>query len=398
MITLFTGTALAQAIPLLLSPVLARLYAPGEFGLLALYLGMVSIISVAAGGRYEAAILLPRMNAHAVHVAVLSGVLMLVTFVVCALACSVFVPYFSANMIYYSLPFAVVFVALYGLFDRYNNRHRNYKLMAIQRLLKTVVEGIVAIALGAALHIEAGLVVGAICGYLLSSLVMLFVFVRSARSDLRSISQRKVWVLARKYINFPKYNMPHALLNSFSINAPFFLIPFFFSEAVVGFYAFGLRIIQAPLTVLAASVSNVLAQEMADAHAHGKSLNAIFRDQIVNILVLSLPLLPALLLAPPIFAFTFGEEWRLAGEYVRILTPYLILNFIAAPFAIVPQIFNRQETAFRIELIFSATKILSIVIGGVFQSTTLFLLLFSATTSIVILLNLIWIRRLTAMS
>ena len=58
-ITLVTGTALAQAIPLAVSPILTRIYSPEDFGILALFLGISSVFSVVVTGRYEFAITLP---------------------------------------------------------------------------------------------------------------------------------------------------------------------------------------------------------------------------------------------------------------------------------------------------------------------------------------------------
>ncbi|MGD8894316.1 MAG: oligosaccharide flippase family protein, partial [Desulfobacterales bacterium] len=59
---LASGTALAQAIPILASPVLTRLYTPENFGVLALFMAIVSSISPAVCGKYEVAMVLPRSN------------------------------------------------------------------------------------------------------------------------------------------------------------------------------------------------------------------------------------------------------------------------------------------------------------------------------------------------
>ncbi len=52
-LTLITGTSIAQAIPIAISPILTRLYTPEDFGVLALYIAIFSIISVIATLRYE---------------------------------------------------------------------------------------------------------------------------------------------------------------------------------------------------------------------------------------------------------------------------------------------------------------------------------------------------------
>mgnify|MGYP001399071774 CR=1 FL=1 len=56
---LFKGTLIAQLIPVLLTPVLTRLYSPADFGVLELFLSVSLILGVIANGRYELAIVLP---------------------------------------------------------------------------------------------------------------------------------------------------------------------------------------------------------------------------------------------------------------------------------------------------------------------------------------------------
>ncbi|MDN5539770.1 MAG: oligosaccharide flippase family protein, partial [Comamonas sp.] len=74
-LTLLTGTAFAQAIPLIISPVLTRLYSPDEFGAYALYTAIVSVLVVVATGQYENAVLLPKKELHAFSLVALAGML-----------------------------------------------------------------------------------------------------------------------------------------------------------------------------------------------------------------------------------------------------------------------------------------------------------------------------------
>jgi hypothetical protein len=64
-LTLVTGTGLAQIIPLAITPILARIYSPEQFGVFALFIAVASSLSVVATGRYELAIMLPRKDVDA---------------------------------------------------------------------------------------------------------------------------------------------------------------------------------------------------------------------------------------------------------------------------------------------------------------------------------------------
>ena len=71
-LTLMSGTVLAQAIPIAITPILSRIYTEEDFGILAIYVSIATIVSVIATGRYEMAILLPREDEDAINIAALS--------------------------------------------------------------------------------------------------------------------------------------------------------------------------------------------------------------------------------------------------------------------------------------------------------------------------------------
>ena len=67
-LTLMTGSSLAQILPILLIPVLTRLFSPEEFGLYALYMSIITFLLVLSAGRYEQAIVLPVEDRDAINV------------------------------------------------------------------------------------------------------------------------------------------------------------------------------------------------------------------------------------------------------------------------------------------------------------------------------------------
>ena len=59
-LTLMTGTAVAQGVTFVMMIVLARIYTPRDMGLLATYVSVASILVAVAALRYDMAIMLPR--------------------------------------------------------------------------------------------------------------------------------------------------------------------------------------------------------------------------------------------------------------------------------------------------------------------------------------------------
>ncbi len=59
MVTLASGTAIAQLMLVLATPLLTRLYTPADYGTLAVYSSTLTVLLVLASLRYESAIPLP---------------------------------------------------------------------------------------------------------------------------------------------------------------------------------------------------------------------------------------------------------------------------------------------------------------------------------------------------
>ena len=70
--TIFSGNVIAQAIPFLIEPVIARIYSPEDFAVLSVYLSVANLFSIIATGRYELAVMLPKEDRKAVNVIGLS--------------------------------------------------------------------------------------------------------------------------------------------------------------------------------------------------------------------------------------------------------------------------------------------------------------------------------------
>jgi len=260
--------------------------------------------------------------------------------------------------------------------------------MSIQRLIKSVVESVVSISFAIFLKNSLGLIWGFAIGYICSNLVMIFINYK----NFKNLKYSKVILktVSKKYINFPKYTLPHSLLNTLSSQIPIYVIPFFFSSNELGYYSFGLRMVQTPLSLISQSFFNVIGQKFAEEHANGKSLLPLFKSTLKKLSLLAIATIPFFIFAPEIFGFVFGERWIEAGKYIRILSPWIILIFILSPLANIPVIFNRQKKAFIIEIVNITSRCLVLIVGGYLLDIKITLLIFSLTNSAIIFYNFTW--------
>lgn len=395
-LTLMTGTAIAQAIPIAISPILTRIYNPEDFGSFALFVSIVGIMAVVSTGKYEMAIILPKKDTFAYQLLIFSGLIVLISVFIYLFAVFIADNFYEFDTIYYLLPMTVLFIGFNSIFDKYNNRIKNYKLMSYQRVIKTTVESLVSISFILLLSIKMGLIWGFVLGFLVSNITMIYMNFKHFEKKAFKISKPKMKLLARKYINFPKYNMPHALLNTVSENTPIFLIPIFYGNATLGLYAFGLKIVQAPLGLMSNAIFNVLGQKMAEEYAKGNEIYSIYKKSLQKLLLVALVIIPFFIFADDIFAFVFGSQWRESGEYIQIMGIVLLGSFILSPLSNIPHIFNQQKKAFFIEFIATLCRILPFFIGAFILDLNIkeVLVLYIIAYSLILLYGLNWSYKL----
>ena len=70
--TLSIGSLISQLIPLAMSPVLARIFSPEDFGLFAIFFALTSIFGVSVAGKYDISTLIPRNDTDAINLTLLS--------------------------------------------------------------------------------------------------------------------------------------------------------------------------------------------------------------------------------------------------------------------------------------------------------------------------------------
>ncbi len=197
--------------------------------------------------------------------------------------------------------------------------------------------------------------------------------------------------LAKRYKDFPKYQAPHAMLNTFSSYIPVYMFTPFFGLGVVGLYALSTRIVFAPMMILAGASAKVYNQKVTQLyHAKGDAYGFTVRLLKSLFKKIMIPFLIIVVFAPDIFAFIFGEEWREAGVYTQILSLWLLLNISVSTVSFIPSLIQQQKKAFIVSIIQVLLLITSITIGIFFDDVYIALGLFTISNSMVLIYNLNW--------
>ncbi len=363
-----TGTTIAQAIPIAISPILTRIYTPEDFGVFALYISIVSFIAIIVTARYEMAIVLPKSEKEAINILALSilitlSIVFVITFIILFFKETILntLNADSLGNILYLVPLSILLAGLAQSFNYWSNRKEYFKNMSNAQISQSISIG-VSQPLFKYIGINSGLILGNIVGRIVSVFVLIHKFIKNDRTSLQYVKKEVMLEQMIKYKDFPLVNSLHAFSDIVRNSGSVMLISSFFGSTILGFYSLSLRVLQVPIGIIGSALGQVLYKKFSSLHNDNQLLYPYVKSIMIKLVLIALPTFGILFfIAPDLFAFVFGEKWRVAGEYSQILIPYLFMNFLISPISSIPIIFNKQKEIFYISLFGNMVYILIII-------------------------------------
>ena len=384
---LMTGTTIAQAIPIAISPILTRIYTPEDFGIYAIFLAISAIFGSISNARYELAIMLPKKDEDAINIFALGLILTSSISLLILVLIIIFIDYFvqtigneDIRIWLYFVPVAIFFTGFYKLLNYFNNRKKYYKDIKNTIIIKSIVLAIVQLSIGFIKTGATGLISGQIISNIFANVKLLNNIIKD-KFLLSKVSKLKILALAKRYKDFPKYSMWAGLFNTLSNNLINILIPTIFSLTTLGFYSLVNRVLGMPSNLVGGAIGQVFYQTATkEKQQTGKAINT-FNSTIKKLLIIGIPSFGVLFfIVEDLFAFVFGEDWRVAGVYAQLLIPVFFVRFVVGPLSMLNMVFlkNKNGLIFQFILLFS-TVLVFVVSKYLFFSFENFLTLFSVS-------------------
>lgn len=315
-------------------PMMSRLYAPSDFGFLALFLAISSIVATAITMCYETSILLPKDEKESVALVLLSFSLAVVLGLLLALiACFFPEPIkrmFGISTLGFWLPIAVLSgipTALVAIGTVWLNRQRAYIKMTQLRIMQSSIVAIGGIAFG--LY---GYNSGLLITQILSPLLVMVVLLVSLHSIRTQSNKQAILSVARKYRAAPKYLLPTALLDVITLQLPVILITAWFSNETAGQFSMAWRITALPMGLIGGAVGQVFLQRFSKLWPDARlARQLLFRTWKGLFLVGVLPTILIMVFGEQLFSWMLGSAWGGAGKIAGIIAPMLFAMLVSSP-------------------------------------------------------------------
>ena len=359
-ISLMTGTAISQAIPAALSPILTRIYTPEEYGLIAVFLSVAGIFATMATAKYEISIIMPKSDKDAINIMALSFIITILVTIFSLLMVHFFnkdivdfleKPEISAWL--YFIPFSVFISGITQSLMMWSTRKKRFKRISKNMILGTSVSSSANLSFGLYGFGALGLIYAMFLGQIAS---IIHLSSRSFRNDsnlFKYINKKSMIKNMKKYKKMPLFMLPNNLIDTVRIAGLNILVIQFFTTAILGQLTLAFKVIRVPMTLIYASLIQVFMQKLAVSKK--EDYYELLSKFIGKTVLIGIPLYTFMYFtSPPAFAFVFGEQWRFAGEVGSILSIWMFFHIMTNPAGYYLMFVNKQEVMVIFSIIYFA--------------------------------------------
>jgi len=391
---LLSANIFAQVLGLAVYPILTRLYAPDDFGLLNLFLSIGGILALLSTSEYQSAILLPADEKEAAGISRVAlrlvgawVLLIALTIPFAGPIASVFkAP--SLSQYYWML---VPYVALMGAWAVYNawlTRHQAFGRISAYQVNQSVTGALTKLLFGWKGWLRGGLIWSSV----LAPLIALGCAVGRSREAFRAMWQKADQTpreLAYAYRRFPLFTMPRSLVNNLSGNIPALLLTPYFGLHQMGFLAMAMTLAFRPITMITSSIYQVLFEHVAQSV---RELQPVWDNLSRRWLQLAAVVVPTMgvltVIMPWLVRILLGDGWDETATLIRYMMPWLTCVFLVSPLAFISEVFGQQKLFLGIEIVYLILRVAAMAAGIYLHSFAWAIILMSAAGTLVLLFQL----------
>lgn len=376
-ITLISGTGMAQLITFFAIPVMTRIYPPEDFGRLAIYLAAVVTLAVIINGGMEWPIMLPpsgkdaaQLTRLSIAIALgLSGLLALVS-----LGADFFLtdwpPFQRLRPWHRLLPLSLALEGIIQPLTMLLNRRQQYRAIAFSKIARSAFRVGISLTMGLMGANFAGLIWGFFTGEIACTLFLMS-FWLWAKDPHPGEASHSWQSLIRQYKDFPRYAILSNGLNTFSKQLPFFLLPILFLQAgtgelVNGYFNKADQLLMVPIGLISISMGSVFYEQATRLRKTSfEAMTQYTKQTLLRLLMLGIPFMLTILLAGPwLFATFLGKAWYTSGVYAQWMAPYILLLLLVTPLSYLVDIERKLKSFLLITATIFTGRLISLLMAG----------------------------------
>lgn len=323
----------AMALPIAATPLLTRLFSPGDFGALAIFTSVLSLLVAFATWRFDWS--LP--NAKSMTLAASLVALCVASLLLTSLLLSLGI-WFGGRLLLetplddlghalYLLPVALIGIGLRETFSGWFVRYGDLTAVSRATIVQSITNVAASVAAGALSLGTPGLIGASI----LATWTGIVLLLRQSRDNLllhmARVSPASLRLAISRHGRNATWSTLVSIVNTVSTNAPIITLAYFYIPHEVGWYALMNRLVAAPAGVLASALGQSFWSQAAGYARSGQiaELNRFYLRTTARLGLACIPVI-ALCLSGPLFVGPIlgAEEWGGAGYVMLVMTPLFV--------------------------------------------------------------------------
>lgn len=385
-----SGTIIGFGISIITLPIITRLYGAEIIGVWALLLSISVIINSLSDLGLTQSLMLESdddVEKNYKVVSTLSAGISIILSGVITLLYILFFEELKINPIFFFILLTILAFTKQQIQICYTwlNRNANYNVLMKNPVINNGVYGILAIILGLFGYVTYGYFIAQIIG----QFVTLFHMRRNLPKDMFSLQINNFIYVMKKNKRFLIYQVPSNIIGKVKSELTTLLINTFWGTEMVGYYSIALKLLHMPSSLLASAIGRVFFQTTSAMKRQEKEIGSFVYYTMSQAMKMGiLPIAFLIAFGDIAVSIFLGEEWVIAGKFLRILALQYFFIFIMNTVQGLSITLDKQEyailslTAQMIAIVFSMSIGLL-----VFNDIYISLIIMS---SLIILINIIY--------
>lgn len=370
-ITLTSGTVLAQAIPFLMLPILQKwFYTPTDFGVLTHFTSIAAIGISFASFKYEYAIVLAKNRSEQYNLTFLalfftlaiSLILLLLSLLAPTTLSGIFNAPEAKNFLWL-VPLSIIGFGGTQVFQYWFNKEKMYGTIAWSKFVQSFLGETAKVGAYYPFPGPGGLITGRVFGQMASFFWMLQRMFAKNKTFLSEISISGLKHVFKEYKSFALFTTPGSFLGVLTNNIHIILLTGLYGLETVGYIGISFIYIGMPLGIIASSFSQVFYQKIAEIKTR-KEMFRTYRNNAAILFSLGVSASIVIHLIPSVWIENvLGAEWTDILVYLRILILYLMISFVSSALSFIYIRLGKQKVVLFFDFVHLGMIYLSIA-GG----------------------------------
>ncbi|WP_419813546.1 lipopolysaccharide biosynthesis protein [Bacterioplanoides sp.] len=332
------GNVIAQVINIVSLPLVTRLYAPDDLGMLKVFIEALAFLTILMSLRVEHLIMLPKKERDAE---------LLFRFVLsCGALSSLLVTSFIVILVVFDyvedgyilwlllLPVTSYILVLSQSAQYISQRADDFKVSGISEVVNKFSNSLYTIIYGIFNAGGIGLAIGILVGFTFKGVIfskkiihlLNIHFVRNIAVGIKIIRSRDYKKLIFSLVS------SHSLLAVTSIS-PLWYISYNWDGEKLGFFSLVLSTLVLPTALIGQAVGQVYYQRASRLHANGECFKDLFLNNIKLLVLLGVSGYSIVFFYGEIlYTFVFGDKWLYSGQIAEFYVFAALIGFVSIPF------------------------------------------------------------------